>query len=224
MVGRLAPERDPDVTSPFEVRDPAGVLRELRRMVDRGAEVVLVDDRGGAVTAHPIRLAPTALHLALHPEHVDTPVLSAPSLTLVSLVDEVKIQGELPGPFVADRAGVLVLDLPRTVVRLQRRGGYRVRIPDTEPAFLAAGEARYPVLDLSVRGIGLDPIGPLPMLGERWPRCRLRIGLQVLPVDLHVRYVDRDRIGCAFDPLPRNIEQELGRRVIDLERVWMRAR
>jgi hypothetical protein len=222
--GRLAPETDRTITEPFEVRDRAGVLRELRRMVDRESPIVIYAPDGQSARAHPIDLSPSALTLAIEAEDAGSPALRAKELVLVALVDDVKVQGEIRGPLHPDGEGVVRLVLPEVLVRLQRRAGYRVRIPGSEPSFLHVRDERYPVLDLSVRGVGVEPLGAPPPVGQVWSACRLRLGLQVLPVSVVVRYVDRDRIGCSFTGVDRRVEQELGRRVMDLDRLWMRTR
>lgn len=222
--GRLQPETDRELTASFELRDRAGVVRELRRMVGRGSEVALVDVAGQVVEARPTALEAAALVLSVDPAHADSPVLSAPSLTLVSLVDDVKVQGEVRGPLRPDASGRVRVAIPDRMVRLQRRDGFRVRIPESEPSFLFTNHAKYAVLDVSVAGVGLEPTGEAPLRGERWPHCRLRLGMLVLPVDLIVRHVHLDRLGCAFDAPGGAVQRQLGRHVMELERMWMRAR
>jgi hypothetical protein len=224
MAGRLVPEKNPEITGAFEVRDRSDVLRVLRRMVDRRATVALYDAGGQVVRALAETLSASGLTLQLEPDQNDSPVLLADQITLVSLVDDVKVQGEIRGPLATHPPGVLHLTFPTVLVRLQRRNGFRVRIPRAEPAFLYTSDQKYPVLDLSVRGVGLEPIGALPIVGAVWSGCRLRLGLQVLPATVVVRFTDRDRIGCAFQSLAVRIEQELGRRVMELDRLWMRGR
>lgn len=224
---RLVPDRSEDLHR-YAERDPTAITQNLRRMIDGRAPVAIFDGDGGSALGRAVMTLGQDLVVELDIEDLDSPVLGSPWLTVVALVHDVKVQFEVRGPLVpAVSPDRVLLPLPDRLHRLQRRGGFRVRPPTSDPSVLHLGQGGRPirVLDVSVLGLGLwwPADTPMPWVGERWAGCRLRLGLQLLACDLVIRNTmprsnGGGRVGCAFETMPREQERQLERAVMDLER------
>lgn len=135
---------------------------------------------------------------------------------------------------------VFALPIPETVLWLQRRESYRVKVPRSEPLkcqISTDGEEAvdYAVLDVSVGGIGIVDLKfnfkrGKGGVGSQLKNCRLvlpEVGEH--PVTLEVRYhvpMDKhnrsegQRIGCAFRELNYAVEAKIQQymHMIELQR------
>ena len=206
------------VQSPEEV---SGLLHALHRravplniFVEPGSDfdvaaLLEVDDRSGE-----LRFG----GLGRHPVHewlADTS-----RLTFTGFVDAVKLQfrasnvrASAPGSRHA-----FAVPMPTQLLRLQRRGGARVRPRVAEGLLCSVGPGNggdtasaLRVLDLSPGGLSLldDTAGLRPAVGSRIGDCRIQLpGIGSIEADLWVRHVARLpgnetalSIGCEFDAL-----------------------
>jgi flagellar brake protein len=123
--------------------------------------------------------------------------------------------------------------LPEWVQRLQRREYFRVRTLITNPVLCRIDGVDYPVVDISLGGIGmLDERQQLNCaVGERFHGCRITLpDFGEFPVELEVRNVSTrqlrpgntgNRLGLAFVGFPRD-KQNLVQRY--LQHLQLRAR
>jgi len=211
------------VQSPEEV---SGLLHALHRravplniFVEPGSDfdvaaLLEVDDRGGE-----LRFG----GLGRHPVHEWLGDTSR--LTFTGFVDAVKLQfrasnarASAPGSRHA-----FAVPMPTQLLRLQRRGGARVRPRVADGLLCCVGPdnggdtaSALRVLDLSSGGLSLldDAAGLRPAVGSRIGGCRIQLpGIGSIEADLWVRHVARlpgnetaVSIGCEFDALAPSVQ------------------
>jgi len=177
-----------------------------------------------------------------HKESNDA-ALKAARITLSAPLDSVKIQIRLPSLSLTtfDGKKALMADIPKSILRLQRREFFRVETPHhINPLHCKLAVSNpagghdvvdYPVFDLSGGGLSLlGSIGDAELfsLGALFHDCRLDIpGESVLSVNLRVCEVlkmelvngaQQLRLGCEFVSLPGTRLAFIERYITRLER------
>jgi len=160
-------------------------------------------------------------------------LLRAPRLRVVTQLDRVRVQfqSDSARAVVHEGGPALRMRVPESVLRFQKRGTYRLKIPlsrpltcEIPPGAAGAARAEVRVRDISVEGVGLtDYPREFPVAaGTRWQHCRIRLAdLGTLVADLEVmRVVDgeRPRCGCRFRDLPPAMENLVQRYITRIER------
>lgn len=241
----LAPLPVPSGYEPDDccLADPAEVHAVLREIVERrplvtlylndGAEFIVTSilqvdvERGEIVLDHGAN------------EVVNGHVLSASRLTVVTMLDHIKVQFHVArareAPF--ERLPAFRAPIPDRVLRLQRRDAYRVKVPVGTWLRVPQGDREHTlrVLDLSVGGLAAvassDVLDPAP--GTVLRECTLGMpGEPPITIDLEVRYAllyaatagaRVSRFGCKFVDLPGSAATWLQRVVLYIERHRLEA-
>jgi c-di-GMP-binding flagellar brake protein YcgR len=206
------------VQSPEEV---SGLLHALHRravplniFAEPGSDfdvaaLLEVDDEGGE-----LRFG----GLGRHPVHEW--LTDASRLTFTGFVDAVKLQFRASSPRASAPGSrhAFAVPMPTQLLRLQRRGGARIRPRAADGLLCCVGRdsgagnaSALRVLDLSSGGLSLlvDAAGPCPAVGSRLGGCRIQLpGVGSIEADLWVRHAARLPgqetavcIGCEFDAL-----------------------
>jgi c-di-GMP-binding flagellar brake protein YcgR len=210
----------------------------LLRAVAAHREIVTVQFGGGSDFV-------VSAVLAVHPEGGEVVLdygadqaamqrlLRAPRLRVTTQLDHVRIH------FQADAAQALWFDggtafrvpLPDSVLRLQRRDAYRLKIPLGRPLLcvVPAGSDADERMTLRVRDISVDGVGLTDFpkayrvsAGMAWSRCRIDLpDLGALIGDLEVMHTteaDVRRCGCRFRRLPFPMATLIQRYITRVER------
>jgi c-di-GMP-binding flagellar brake protein YcgR len=228
----------------FQIHDRLEIAGILRTLVERRALVTVVYGNGSLFFVSAV----LALSLDRNEVIVDSApdddahgkVLASERLTLATLLDNIRVQFHATKTrdtvFEGQRA--LRMPIPETVMRLQRRESYRLRVPPVggpccdlrvDPADSAA-LLRLPLFDISCGGLSLVdwPEGRAPENHHIYRACRLHLDADdVLTTDLEVVYViDRTetdgarvrRCGARFVDLPGKMVTRVQRYITRLER------
>jgi c-di-GMP-binding flagellar brake protein YcgR len=150
--------------------------------------------------------------------------------------DQVRVLFTTPGLTMTTLEGELVLraDMPKELLRFQRREYYRLPAPMTNPVkcLIVVGNntLETTVLDISIGGLGvlayMDDVGLRE--GDTFHGCRLSLpDAGSFLVSLHVRAIYEPtvkngvvtrRLGCQFIDLAPSIETDIQRYIIRIER------
>jgi c-di-GMP-binding flagellar brake protein YcgR len=161
-------------------------------------------------------------------------LLRAERLRITTQLNQVRIH------FQADAASAVTFDggpafrvrLPDSVLRLQRRDAYRLKIPLGRPLLcdIPRGEGdpgpvmRVRVRDISVAGVALTdyPKDLRVAVGTVWPGCRINLpDLGPLVADVEVMHATEGeprRCGCRFRNLPLAMANLIQRYITRVER------
>lgn len=225
----------------FQIHDRLEILGLVRTLVQRRALVSVVYGGGSGFFVSALLQVSSASGEIIVDGAPDLPAheaaLASPRLTFATLLDNIRIQFHADGAADAEFEGqrALRVALPETVLRLQRRADYRLRIPPAEaPVCELRGEnsAALPlrVYDISVGGIALVdwPDGRTPENHRIYRQCRLLLeGEEPIAADLEVVYVlertesDGQRVrrcGARFVDLPGTLATRVQRYINRLER------
>lgn len=152
-----------------------------------------------------------------------------------AVIDGIRIQfsGRTPQQTRYDGEPVLAVDLPKALLRLQRRDAFRLPLPTTKPYICRVlrgtpEEQALPIYDISVGGIGIE-LSEEPKLEtmQKLENCWLDLRESgMLQVTLEVRYIaSREsrlnkpiwHIGCRFVNLPLASETTIQRFMARIE-------
>jgi|GEM_PF-4136514 len=177
---------------------------------------------------------------------LNTRVVAENTLTCQAVVDGVRVQFEVMGirKTKAQNEDVFITSLPETLIRLQRRDGFRLSVPrravklELTPAEAQADKA--PCIDVAVEDISTTGVGFLIecddieegqdiTAGQTLQQCRLELPDESAEatLDLRVRHVREItnsrgekllRVGCEFAEIPSRFETRLQRYMFKLER------
>lgn len=166
-------------------------------------------------------------------------LLAAPRLTAVTFLDHIKIQFATGGAQQTTFEGTPAfrVRLPDSLLRLQRRNYYRVKIPLARPVICRVANPALPgklldlkVLDLSVGGLALlvNPAEYDREPGGRIEDCRINLPDHGhFHAELEVRNAEvlaenakhrLKRLGCQFVSLPGHVGGQIQRYILQLER------
>jgi c-di-GMP-binding flagellar brake protein YcgR len=143
----------------------------------------------------------------------------------------VQFQADAARAVAFEGAAAVAVRLPESVLRLQRRDTYRLKVPLGRPLMceVPVGEhmpkaAALRVRDISVDGIGLSDYGKDVRVaaGMVWPGCKVRLpDLGVLVADIEVMHAtdgEARRCGCHFRALPLAMANLIQRYITRVER------
>lgn len=238
------PDADTENWHDFEVgsrREIVALLRgihekkQIVRMAVRGTDDVSVTaildvdgDAGVMLLDRPVDHEQTAR------------LLAAGELTFETSLDKIRIFFRADGlqPTVHLGLPALKLDLPASLIRLQRREFYRMATPLTNPvrvwiplpAEIGGGEGAFPLADISVGGIAIldNQFALGDTIGRDYATCRLELpdlgnvttGLQIRnthDITLLNNKTNR-RLGCQFIDMSRGAAAAVQRYITKLER------
>ncbi len=166
-------------------------------------------------------------------------LLHASKLTFVTALDHIKIQFQCARAYDTTFEGkpAFRMRIPGSILRLQRRNTYRVKLPQTHPVLCrvprgGGDPVKLRVLDLSVEGVALvAEHGQIDLHeGDKLKGCRIDLPDHPLQVDLEVRnaleILDpsglRSRYGCRFVNLPGSMAALIQRVILAIERAQHR--
>jgi c-di-GMP-binding flagellar brake protein YcgR len=142
-------------------------------------------------------------------------LLRAPKLRVTTQLDHVRIHFQCAGceAIGFDGGHAFRMALPESVLRLQRRDAYRLKVPLGRPLMCevpSEGDAPSMALrvrDISVEGVGLAayPKSCRVAGGMVWTGCRIRFPDGLLTADIEVMHATEGevrRCGCRFRRLP----------------------
>lgn len=237
---------DDEVYSKYLLYSKTEILYVLRAIAQRGALIAMYFDHGDSfLLTSLLELSADGSWLVFdygNDEEMNRKALSAAKLTLTTSLDRVKIQFLLPRlePIQKDGRPAFRSEVPRTLLRLQRREYYRLSTPvadhlncsltiprDDGPALVLESS----LLDISGGGVGLmappDSVDEFPV-GKLVPDCRIVIpdeGTIVTTLCVRnvfdvvtksgIRYL---RVGCEFVNLPGTRLAAIQRYITRIER------
>lgn len=221
----------------------AEIVPLLRDVVAKHALLTIhFGDSPGFIVTNMLAVDPVALELVFDcgaDATMNRRLLAAPRLTFVTFLDHIKIQFATASAreTLHDGAPAFRTRLPESVLRLQRRNFYRVKVPLSRPVLCRLSLPGTPratldlkVLDLSLGGLALlvcpDDFDALP--GDAIGDCRItipdfcdfRVALEVRNTEM-LAEDDKHRlkrIGCRFVNLPGMYAGVIQRYILKMER------
>ncbi len=236
----------PETYGQFLLTRPVEITSYLRSLEKQHAIITIYVDGGrkffiSTILAVDEATGHTFLDLA-NSDEIRRLTERSPELTLTAILDKVTIQLRVTNQYAGNINGrdALVIPLPATMLRLQRREYFRLETPHALPLHCKLARLRednttevfnLPLLDISGGGISLmgkieqsDAFSP----GSIFPDCRLEIpGDGFIAVNLCVRKVSQQetrgglpylRIGCEFTSLPGTRLAQIQRYITRMER------
>lgn len=222
----------------YRLDSPAEIAHYLRQLRDRGSFVSLYLD-GRVIGPPSVLLAVERDGLVIDCDPATTDALSGKSEIAVSTsLDRVRIQFHASRPRRASFRGrpALGVDVPESMLRLQRRDFYRLTTP-TQPALhcrLAIDPERRlwletQILDISVGGVAImvPPANHPFLVDTLFPSCRVAVPGGTIDAALRIRNLfvvtlpgagSVLRAGCQFDDLSGTMGNLLQRYILNLER------
>lgn len=220
----------PAIYGKYIVRSRAEILVHLRALLKHRTLITVYLDKGERFfLSSLLGLDESTEQLTLDQSNQaesNNAALKAARITLSAPLERIKIQIRLTGLSITtiDGKAAFVAEIPKTMLRLQRREFFRVETPHTPPLRCKLSVPKttggntivdYPLFDLSGGGLSLlGPVGDADLfsLGELFHDCRLEIpGESVLSINLRVREIlkiemingeQQLRLGCEFASLP----------------------
>ncbi|MBK9676508.1 MAG: flagellar brake protein [Betaproteobacteria bacterium] len=225
----------------FQLHDRLEILGLVRTLVERRALVSVVYGGGSGFFVSALLQVSSASGEIIVDGAPDLPAhaaaLASSRLTFATLLDNIRVQFHADGAEDAEFEGqrALRIALPDSVLRLQRRADYRLRIPPAETPVCelridASAMLPLRVYDISCGGIALVdwPDGRAPENHRLYRQCRLLLDdEEPLAADLEVVYVlertesDGQRVrrcGARFVDLPGTLATRVQRYITRLER------
>jgi len=230
----------PEEIERFKINHPAEIERILRGVMDRKALVTAYceDNRDFLVTTLiEIDAAGKALYFGVSPDPaVDRALEASAEVAFNTVHNQIRVLFKTPSLTRVDRAGELVLraEMPKELLRFQRREYYRMPTPMTHPVKCLIGLDELMldtvVLDISIGGVGVLSYAQDAKLkeGDIYHGCRLSlpdasnfvVSLRICTVyEQTVKNgVTSRRVGCQFIGLPASVETDIQRYIIRVER------
>ncbi len=226
--------------SPYTIYSRTEIVYILRTLARKGSLVTVHFDRGRHFILSAVLTAGAEIGVVFDygsEEALNERLLSADRLIFVASQDKVRVQ-------FATRAAERVryqgrdafrVALPESLIKLQRRGDYRIETPVVNPVvcLIPHPDGRriaLPLADLSIGGAALIdwPDELQHASGTLLPDCRIAFPEAGMIVGtLQVRYCQdlvtkagkpQRRCGCQFMDLPRHMQVVIQRYIITLDR------
>ncbi len=145
-----------DAWAEFRVGLPAERLQLLRELRDRAAPVVLSAADGSALgtTVWAVDTAAQRLNFSVDPANLQlSGLVDADEVVAVAYLTSVKLQFELHELVLVRGQGSCALQstLPDEIYRFQRRGGFRVRVPERHAPLARLRHPAVPEMQLALR-------------------------------------------------------------------------
>jgi flagellar brake protein len=234
-----------DICSPeeierFKIDHPAEIERILRGVMDKKALVTAYssNNRDFLVTTL-VAVVPQekAIYLGAGPDPaIDRALTSSPEVAFNTAHDQIRVLFNTPALTQASIGGEAVLraDMPKELIRFQRREYYRLPAPMAHPVKCLIGidgaMLETVVLDISIGGLGVLSYSDDARLesGRIYHGCRLSLpdtGNYVVSLQVRTLYeqtmkngVVSHRVGCQFIDLAPSVETDIQRYIIRVER------
>jgi c-di-GMP-binding flagellar brake protein YcgR len=230
----------PEEIERFKIEHPAEIERILRGVMEKRALVTAYSENNRdflVTTLVAVDPDQRAIYFGAGPKPaIDRALTVSEEVAFNTAHDQVRVIFVTPALSEVVLAGERVLraDMPKELLRFQRREYYRLPTPMTNPVkcLIGTGDAMVEtiVLDLSIGGVGVLAYSRDVDLreGEVYQGCRLALpdaGNYV--VSLRVRTVHDQpmkngivsrRLGCQFIDLPGSVETDIQRYIIRVER------
>ncbi len=226
--------------SQYHLHSRTEILSILRRLIDRKEQSALYYDEGShAILTMVLDVVPEKNMVILDcsaNEALNRLVDLSHKLVFISSLDNVKIQ------FVASRAErtefeekcAFRVDLPDTLLRLQRREYYRLTTPNLKPLTCSIpvqgrGNVEVSIINISAGGVAIISYnGDLDLkLNEVYRNCRIQLpNVGAVTVNIQVRAtfditmknsVVKKRAGCKFVDMPGVTQTTIQRYIMKLE-------
>lgn len=181
--------------------------------------------------------AGSAIYLgASHNEGLNQALVASREVSFNTAHDQVRVLFTTPGLELMTLEGEKVLraEMPKEILRFQRREYYRLPTSMLNPAkctvIVGAQSLETTVVDISIGGVGIlaymDDIGL--KVGETYHGCRLSLpdaGSYLVSLQIRAIYestvkngVESHRVGCQFIDLAPSVETDIQRYIIRVER------
>lgn len=234
----------PDLQEPQYVTQPVQVAGILRRLQEAHA-LVHVSMPGGHETwlSAILEVHPTQGYLMLDeltPREGHAVLMKSGRLIVTAQIQGIDISfaASLLGTGSSDGLAYYRVQIPEGIRYWQRRASYRARVSAAIviPVSLQNGDGMVQqgeLCDISAGGIGTrhkNSKGPVPLLGEVWEECRIKLPEQEVVCALEIRYVGQDsrnghlRLGGRFANINRPQLKIVEAFVAHLERENLRKR
>ena len=240
------PDKESEDLNPYRLHSRREIVALLRTIAEQKQRLNMLANRDGAAIVTTILdiddVAGTLIVDCAQREHMNDSILKSDNISFETALEQVRIL------FFVDRverctyedAPALKLDLPDSMIRVQRREFYRVPTLAGAPVSCTvtipqegSGEARLVTLvlqNVSGGGIALiDEHGVLEQtIGRVYPNCRIDLpGGTLVVTSLELRNTQQvrlpngktaNRLGCLFIDLPHAMLAAIQRYITKLER------
>jgi flagellar brake protein len=230
----------PEEVERFKISHPVEIERILRGVMDRKSLVTAYSEnnRDFLVTAL-IAVDPgaKALYFGGSPDPaVDQALMASKEVAFNTAHDQIRVFFRTPSLTRADLGGERALraDMPKELLRFQRREYYRLPTPMSHPVKCLIGLEGLMldtvVLDISLGGVGVLAYSQDAKLkeGDVYHGCRLSLpdaGNYVVSLRICAVYeqtmkngIATRRVGCQFIELAPSVETDIQRYIIRVER------
>ncbi|NTV93802.1 MAG: hypothetical protein HGA75_00090 [Thiobacillus sp.] len=230
----------PEEMERFKITHPAEIERILRSVMGKRSLVTACSEnnRDFLVTTL-IKVDPDghAVYFGAGPDPaIDQALMASAEVAFNTAHDQVRVLFKTPSlsQVVLDGERVLRAELPKEVLRIQRREYYRLPTPMTHPVKCMIDVDGFMldtvVLDISIGGLGVLAYSQEAKLkeGDVCHGCRLSLpNAGNFVVSLRIRAVYEQvmkngiatrRVGCQFIDLPASVETDIQRYIIRVER------
>ena len=240
------PDKESEDLNPYRLHSRREIVALLRTIAEQKQMLNMLANRDGAAIVTTILevddVAGKLIIDCAQREHINDSILQSDNISFETALEQVRILFFVNGveQCLYDEAPALQIDLPQSLIRVQRREFYRVptlagppvscsiTIPQTGP-----GETRLVTLvlqNVSGGGIALiDRHGVLePTIGRVYHNCRIDLpGGALVVASLELRNAQQvvlpdgqraNRLGCLFIDLPQGMLAAVQRYITKLER------
>lgn len=240
------PEKQSEDLSPYKIHSRREIVALLRNIATREQLINMLGNQGDASIATSILAVDEAagtvvIDCAQH-EQVNAQLLKSDNISFETALEQIRILFFAKGvkPCLHENAPALQIDLPESVIRLQRREFYRVPTPIASPVSctITIPEAdttqlrsvKMVLQNVSGGGIALiDEHGLLDhTIGRTYRNCRIDLpGGSLIVASLQLRNAQEVRLangnrvcrlGCLFVDLPHAMLAAVQRYITKLER------
>lgn len=227
----------------YRIHSRVEIIALLRTLHERHALLTIGFGGSRFVVSAVLDVAPDADEVILDcgAHAIDTQaLLRARGLSVVTMLDHVKVQFEVDHAeeTMFDGAPALRVQLPESLLRLQRRDAYRLQTSAARPIKLVIPATdvegkpfEFRICDISCGGVGIivpDP-GPAIEPGMRFEGCRIDLGdAGLVMADVDVRHsattrnaagITQRRCGCRFVRLAPAMSVRIQRYINQEERL-----
>lgn len=230
----------PEEIERFKIEHPAEIERILRGVMDKKALVTAYSENNRdflVTTLIAVDPESQSIYLGASPDPaIDKALVVSAEVAFNTAHDQIRVLFVTPSLSVAELAGERVLraEMPKELLRFQRREYYRLPTPMAHPVkcLIGIGDAMLEtvVLDISIGGVGVLTYAQKVNLreGDVYHGCRLSLpdaGNFVVSLRIRATYeqvlkngVVSRRAGCQFIDLAPSVETDIQRYIIRVER------
>ena len=229
-----------DDIADFVISRPAEIAALLAQLRDAGTPVVLAAPGGASLAVRLWQVDGAGRRLQFgtetHAPHLPSAIV-ADEVVAVAYLDNIQLQFSLHGLVLVHGATDTTLQTgwPETVLRLQRRDSYRVRLNEQLAPNLSFRHPSIPDMALTLRLLDLSTGGCALLLPGNVPELQPGSSIHGVSVELdaltrfegrlllhHVSAFDGDhgprRLGCSWDDLSPAAERALQRYILQTQK------